>query len=277
MPDLAATNPAPSPRTQSAMLAAVGALLGVVLWLECIAIGIPVIVSGSPGFSVIPIAAVCGALLGLTPLRRALWVGVAAAGLLIAVVAYTPVIRRPLDAMVRADSVTGRPLQAVIVLSGGVTDDGHLASPALDRLLTGLSLLRASSANTLIVSRERSNRGRGRTTSDGDQRRLIGLLERPVRVLVADPVFSTHDEAVRMRALTQPLGITNVAVVTSPVHTRRACATFEKVGFAVTCMPSESREVALHALRSAADRVGAFRLWLYEVAGTVLYRARGWI
>jgi len=45
----------------------------------------------------------------------------------------------------------------------------------------------------------------------------------------------------------------------------------------VTCAPSESREVVLTNPRLSTDRVRAFQLWLYELAGRVLYRARGWI
>jgi uncharacterized SAM-binding protein YcdF (DUF218 family) len=69
----------------------------------------------------------------------------------------------------------------------------------------------------------------------------------------------------------------SVAVVTSPLHTHRACAAFEKVGFIVSCVPSESRSVALRNPRLATDRLRAFQLWLYELAGLTLYRARGWI
>ncbi|MFN2565563.1 MAG: YdcF family protein, partial [Gemmatimonadaceae bacterium] len=92
-----------------------------------------------------------------------------------------------------------------------------------------------------------------------------------------DSVFSTRDEAVRMRELARSLDISSVAVVTSPTHTYRACATFEKVGFAVTCVPSESRDVALGSLGDVTDRVRAFQLWLYEMAGLAKYRVRRWI
>jgi uncharacterized SAM-binding protein YcdF (DUF218 family) len=114
-------------------------------------------------------------------------------------------------------------------------------------------------------------------TSDADQQRVVGLLNPPARLLIVDSVFSTRDEAVRMAALARPLGITRIALVTSPLHTRRACATFEKVGFRVTCVPSESREAALESLREATDRVRALQLTLYEWAAFVKYRARGWI
>jgi uncharacterized SAM-binding protein YcdF (DUF218 family) len=219
---------------------------------------------------------IAGALIGLTRARRLAWVAAAALALLLAVIAYTPVVRGPVARLVRADSVGARPVQAIVVLSGGITSDGRLKPGPADRLLSGLALARQGVASTIILSRERWGGPYNRVTGDADQRQLIGLLERPVNVLVVDSVFSTRDEAVRMRALTRPLRITAVAVVTSPLHTRRACATFEKVGFVVTCVPSGSRDVVLTHPRLATDRVRAFQLWLYELAGQTLYSVRGW-
>jgi uncharacterized SAM-binding protein YcdF (DUF218 family) len=277
MTNLPAERPSSSSREAQRTHALTGALLGAVVWLECIALGLPKIVSDNPGYSVVPIAAVAGALLGLTRARRFLLVTGAALAALLAVVAYTPVIRRPARALIRSDPLGVRAVQAVVVLSGGLTTDGHLEPPALDRMLTGLSLIRRGIASTLIVSRAREGPPGNAVTSDADQQRLISLVERPVRLLIVDSVFSTRDEGVRTRELARSLDITSVAVVTSPMHTYRACATFEKVGFTVTCVPSESRDVALGTLRVATDRVRAFQLWLYELAGLTKYRVRRWI
>jgi uncharacterized SAM-binding protein YcdF (DUF218 family) len=141
----------------------------------------------------------------------------------------------------------------------------------------GLSLLRRGLSTTLVLTRERNRAPGPSVTSDVDQQRLVSLLERPIRLLIVDSIFSTRDEAVRTRALASTLDLTSVAVVTSPVHTYRACATFERVGFAVTCVASESRDVPLATLRSPADRVKAFQLWLYELAGLAKYRVSRWI
>jgi uncharacterized SAM-binding protein YcdF (DUF218 family) len=277
MTDLPAKSPTAARRDLQRERAMVGAALGGLLGLEIIALGIPRILVGTAGFNALPLAVIVGALLGLTTTRRWLLVTVTGLGAVLAVIAYTPIVRRPARALVRSDPVGGRPLEAIVVLSGGVTPDGNLEPRALDRVLTGLSLVRRGIASTLIVSRVRWGRsGRG-VTSDADQQRLIALLERPVRLLIVDSVFSTRDEAVRMRALARALDITSIAVVTSPLHTYRACAAFEKVGFAVTCVPSESRDVALRTLRRGTDRVLAFQLWLYEWAALLKYRASGWI
>jgi uncharacterized SAM-binding protein YcdF (DUF218 family) len=66
-------------------------------------------------------------------------------------------------------------------------------------------------------------------------------------------------------------------VVTSPFHSRRACAVFEKVGFAVACLPADSRDLPVSRIITPKDRLRAFQLWIYEVAGDIRYRQRGWL
>jgi uncharacterized SAM-binding protein YcdF (DUF218 family) len=277
MTDLPTTSSQKTAQESRRFAAITGAAFGALLWLECIALGLPNILYGSAGYELLPMAALAGAIVGLTPMHRLLAIPVVALALVLVVIAYTPIMRGPVRALTRSDSIGARPIHAVVVLSGGVTHDGHLKSQATDRLLTGLALIRRGVANTLIVSRERDGAGEVAVTSDADQQRLAALLERPVRLLIVDSVFSTRDEAVRMRALGRPLDITSVAVVTSPIHTFRACAVFEKVSFTVTCVPSESRKLALGALRGPSDRVLAFQLWLYEMVALAKYRVSGWM
>ena len=277
MTDLPTTRESAAPRDSRRTALGTGAALGALLWLELIAFGIPDILVGTKGYALVPIAALAGVALGVTRARRLLLASVFALSIPLAIDAFTPDIRRPARALIRADHLGARPVQAVVVLSGGVTDDGHLRRQPADRLLTGLSLLRRGFATTLVLTRERNRPPGPSVTSDVDQQRLVSLLERPIRLLIVDSIFSTHDEAVRTRALARTLDVTSVAVVTSPLHTYRACATFEKVGFIVTCVPSESRDVALATLRTPTDRVSALQLWLYELAGLAKYRVSGWI
>ena len=71
-----------------------------------------------------------------------------------------------------------------------------------------------------------------------------------------------------------------MALVTSPTHARRACATFERAGLPVTCVPAESRDLVLEGPRALAgteQRATAFAQWLYETVGWWVYRARGWV
>jgi uncharacterized SAM-binding protein YcdF (DUF218 family) len=65
-----------------------------------------------------------------------------------------------------------------------------------------------------------------------------------------------------------------VALVTSPLHTTRACAAFEAAGLKVVCVPADDREVSLGSL-SAPARLMLFREWLHERAGMAWRRLRG--
>ncbi|MEO5580967.1 MAG: YdcF family protein, partial [Gemmatimonadaceae bacterium] len=113
-------------------------------------------------------------------------------------------------------------------------------------------------------------------TSENDQKRLLAL--GGVKNAIVTPVINTtREEAIAVARIARDRGWRSVILVTSPAHSGRACATFEKVGLLVSCAPSDSRDVALLALGNGEDRIAAFRLWVYETAGTLWYRRKGWL
>ena len=219
--------------------------------------------------------AVIGAGIGLTRAAVFLWVASALSIVAFCVIAMTPFVTAflPIRTLVRRDPLPKDALDAVIVLSGGTTADSLLMPESLDRLLTGLALMRDSVAPILVVT-DPTN-GRDGATAAPDQARLRALVTRPFPMLMVDSVHTTHDEAVNAWRLLRPRNATRVAVVTSPLHTRRACATFERVGFTVTCVPAVSRVYSVDRAQSALDRLALFRAWIYERAAWVEYGARG--
>lgn len=222
-----------------------------------------------------------GALLYATPLRALVW---AAAGLLLALVivgALTPALVRPARALIRADNPSGQ-VDAVVVLSSGLSDDARVSFTGVDRLLSGIALARSqrsSSGDSTVplVLTVVTRGGEGGLSSVADQRRILEVAGETAAVHWTPPVFSTRDEARAVAALALVQRWERIAVVTSPLHTRRACATFERVGINVTCVPSETRDFAVHSLRSPRDRLRATQLWVYETAGTIYYRLRRWM
>jgi uncharacterized SAM-binding protein YcdF (DUF218 family) len=207
-----------------------------------------------------------GAVVGLTRAAVVLWLATAAAIVAFCIIAMTPFVTRvlPTSAMVRQDKLPAQPLDAVVVLSGGITPDGMLVPEALDRLLSGLALMRDSVAPVLVVTEPR--RSRQGVTTAADQARVRALVARPFPMLRVDSVHTTRDEAVNTWRLLQARHATRIAVVTSPLHTRRACATFEQVGFAVTCVSAVSRVYSVSGADNGNDRLVLFREWLYERA-----------
>ena len=165
--------------------------------------------------------------------------------------------------VIRRDSIPAERLDAVVVLSSGVSDDSLLDPAAVERLLTGLAVFRDNGARLLVTTRNGVSRSDRRIESDVDRRRLIdlaadtGALARR-RSRAHDARRSRPDRGVLL-----PLEQRRVAVVTSPLHTRRACRTFEKVGFRVTCVPSDERLYSVSApsiLDDAPARHGGLAL-----------------
>lgn len=221
-------------------------------------------------------AAIFGALIGPTRLRPLLWVPAGIIAAICIVVAYTPAVSALARPLIRRDSLPAR-VDAVAVLSAGVAPDGMMRGETLDRLLTGLSLARKGLAPVLLVSREQ-RRFAGKLVSDSaDLQNVAALAPQTVRLVFVDSVFTTRTEALRMAAVARANHWSTLAVVTSPVHTRRACATFEAVGLRVVCVPADVRGSGLYAGANAEDRLRAFRGWLYESFATPSYKSRGWI
>lgn len=254
-----------------------GAVLGALIWLAICTLGFQGIfhLSGTSGLAP---AALLGGLLGVTRYRVILWLAGGTLATLFAIVAFTPVIVQPAQALIRSDPIPSPPLtlDAVVVLSGGVTADGLIGHDAIERLLSGMRLAKATGTSALVTTRVRHPANLD-ISSDADQKKLVELMGSGLRLFIVADVFSTRDEALRVRELAAQQQWARVAVVTSPAHSRRACGTFEKVGLRVTCVPAESRGVAFKTLTSPGDRVEAFSLWMYEIAGTVNYRVKGWL
>ena len=261
---------------QSLLIAGFGAMCALLTWL---------VIGALTGLGKVPsllfpsavLVALVGAVVGLTRAAVALWVSTAVALVAFCLIAMTSFVTRvlPTSAMVRRDNLPAQPLDAVVVLSGGITPDGMLAPEALDRLLTGLALMRDSVAPVLVVTEPR--RSRNGVTTAADQAQLRSLVARPFPMLMVDSVHTTRDEAVNTWRLLEVRNARRVAVVTSPLHTRRACSTFEQVGFVVTCVPAASRVYSVTGADNGSDRLTLFREWLYERAAWIEYRARGWV
>ena len=253
-----------------------GAVLGFVFWLLLLVLGVPWIFHIG-GFGGLWPSAVLGILIGLTRWRVVLLAAVVTMSVLLMVIAYTPLIVEPSRSLVRNDPVPPS-ADAIVVLAGGTNDDGLILPQASDRLLKGLELLNRGIAPVLVLGREADSVGNRLVTPRDDHERIVALVRGArSRVVLSGLTHSTRDEAVRTAMLFRARGWKRVVVVTSPLHTRRACATFEKMGMTVSCVAAEWRETALNTLRSPEDRIRAFQVWLYEMAGTARYNQLGWI
>ncbi len=254
--------------------AGLGAILGIATWLLLITMGLPYVFRISEYDGLAPFA-ILGALAGLTRLRQVLWIPPTLLTVMLMVIAYTAVIEAPVRSLVRRDAVPRR-ADAIVVLSAGINPDGLLGWQATDRIIKGIELVQAGIAPTIVTTRER-NIFRGRVvTSEQDQKRLLAL--GGVKDALVTPVINnTREEAVAVERIARARGWSQLVLVTSPAHSRRACATFERVGLKVSCVPSDSRDVAFNVMGNGEDRIAALRLLFYEHAGTAFYRWKGWL
>ena len=216
-----------------------------------------------------------GGLLYRTRARPIVWAAPAGIAVLIAVVAFTPIVVRPARMLIRTDSMSV--VDAVVVLSSGLSDDEVLDQEGVDRLLTGLGIARRIGAKAIVVTSLEREGSDGMLSSKYDQLRLYALARAPVELIPTDNVYSTHDEALQTVMIARARGWKRVALVTSPLHSSRACATFEKQGLPVVCVPALSRDLAVGTLKASGDRLRAFQLWFYESLATSEYKRRGWI
>ncbi len=264
-------------RAPTFVLRLCGAALALGVYALAEALGVWQVI-GVPTWIVQLTALSVGILLAPTRYGGLLWLGIGSLGFLTTVVAYTPIVRPLAYAFLRADADprTGVPIDAVIVLSGDITADGRLTGQALDRLLTAFAEARERHIGTLELSVVEQRRGRGAVNSEADQRALATLLAPELTLHFVYAVHSTRDEAVAFAALARTHHWQRVLLVTSPLHSRRACNAFETVGLMVTCRPAKSRDYALSALDTRGNRMLAFQDVLYESAAAVLYRVRGW-
>jgi uncharacterized SAM-binding protein YcdF (DUF218 family) len=143
--------------------------------------------------------------------------------------------------------------------------------------VSGIALARRTNARLLVTTRVMDMRGADTITSDADQRALISLAWDTTAWRVVAPAHTTHDEALRTSELLAPASSRTIAVVTSPLHTRRACATFEHLGFHVVCVPSDERQYPVYAFDSPVARWRALLDYIYERLAILKYRAKHWI
>ena len=221
-------------------------------------------------------AMLLGALIAPTVYGALLWM---VGGLLVALtmlLAFTPIVRPVALSFVRQDA-SNEAVDAVVVLSGSMNDAGRLTGQVLDRLLSGIAEARRRNVSTVALSVIDEGKNETRITSESDQRRLMSLLAPDLTVRYVANVHSTRDEALLFAAMAHTYRWNRVALVTSPMHSRRACRTVEVAGLKVSCVAAESRQYSLTPLRGVNARLDAFRDVVYEALATSLYRFRGWI
>jgi uncharacterized SAM-binding protein YcdF (DUF218 family) len=219
-----------------------------------------------------------GAVVQLSAFRRVLTVILALAATLVLLVTQTSLSNAVAANWVRHDAFPDSGVAAIVVLSAGVNPNNTINGEALDHLIDGIELVRMRNVNLLVTTTVEERFATGLINSTVDQGRIISLFDGRVRWLRAAVGSTTRDEALEAARLLLPQGVRKIALVASPLHTKRACSSFEAVGFQVTCVPSRLRSPGGgNPAPWPADRLRVFGGWIYEVAATAKYESEGWL
>ena len=221
-----------------------------------------------------PFVLLCALIVGFlwtTPLRRPVATLTAALALLWLLVAFTPLAAWLGDDLPRRDRPA--PADAVFVAASSIQKSGDLTAISMSRLLHGVELIADGSAPTLVLSDLRPPS----VSYARVARELLDRLGLHAEIVPVGPNRNTRDEALALARLVHERGWKRVIVVTSPYHSRRACAAAEHEGTDVVCSPSAETIFDLSDLSRSEDRRRAFAAALHERIGLWLYAQRGWI
>jgi uncharacterized SAM-binding protein YcdF (DUF218 family) len=247
------------------------ALLGAA-WFLAVAIGARDIVSAGD-FLPLLFALALGAALGWAGRERLAFGIMGALLVVVLVVGFTPVIPLIGRQLVRDDGP--QHVDAVAILGAGATADGLVSPEGVARMLSAFERVGPADSTPMTVSVIRKRLSDSVTTTR-DLQELIALVGGR-RVTFLRDVFSTRDEALAVQTFATARGWRRIAVVTSPSHSARACRTFERVGLSITCWPSQERRARIAAASTVTERLFAAEAVFYELAGWMLYKARGWV
>ncbi len=253
-----------------------GGAIGIALW--CIVFAFQLLPSKMADTPGVLLFMIVGMAIRVSPMGAWLIAVLALGAAAILVVSETSISNTVASRWIRRDQLPDSAVGAIVVLSASLNPNATISGEALDHLLTGLELLRSGKARLLVTTTVRQQFPTGFVSSDVDQRRVVSLFGGGNRWIRTAPGRSTRDEAVESARLLLSQGIRRIAVVASPMHTRRGCAAFEAVGFVVTCVPARMRTPGGEDPGPwPADRLTVFGQWVYEVAATVNYRRHGWL
>jgi uncharacterized SAM-binding protein YcdF (DUF218 family) len=248
--------------------AAVGALAGMIV--DSLGFGAIGSYWGDQGPAVV-IGAALGALAWRTALRSLVAATAAALSAIWLAVAFTPLVTSLAADATRSDPL--RRADAVFVFASGIQPSGNLTSVAMSRIVHGLEVVAQGMAPTLVVSDLRPPY----PSYDGATKRLRDRLGVKGDVVAIGGATNTRDEALALARLCSERGWKRVIGVTTPYHSRRACAAVEATGIEVVCSPSAETRYDPDALERSTERRLAFTDIVHERIGLWLYRRRGWI
>jgi uncharacterized SAM-binding protein YcdF (DUF218 family) len=194
---------------------------------------------------------------------------------IVAVVAFLLTSFTPLPNMLNrwaGIAASLQPAAAIVVLGGGMEGDGVVSTSSLRRAIHGIVLFQRGFAPLLAFSGPAYRQGnREEAEVRAEMARLFGVS--PSAIATETTALTTREEAARMAALLQPMGVFKILLVTSHAHMPRSQQLFENRGFVVQPAPVEELS---DAWRPEA-RVRLVRNIAQELLARTYYRMAGYL
>jgi uncharacterized SAM-binding protein YcdF (DUF218 family) len=262
-------NPVPASSAVKRRRALGGFILGFLFWILTVQFFAGAIRHVADDFTY-PLFGLFGAWLATTRFRRLPWIAAGAAIIAFLLIGYTPIVSWLTRGYVRVDAL--RKADAVVVLAADNDLNVRISERSQARLLHGYEVAQQKYAPVLVISRGGSEKSWMPAV-----RAQVEKLGLDVPLLETPKVANTHDEATAVADMAAKRGWREVILVTHPSHMRRSAATFEKAGLNIIASPCDEWRYNPDDLNNCSTRLTAFRDWIHEVAGSWLYRRRGWM
>lgn len=196
-------------------------------------------------------------------------------------------ITRHVEQGVLSSRAEGVVYDAVVVL-GGMTEPGPSAlagSPqygeAIERMLVGYAEVVSGGARHLIISGGLIEDDPGiprEAVTVAKTLRQLGLAED--QIILEDRSRNTRENALYTAEIVRQRGFKRILLVTSAFHMKRSLGCFRAVGLAPDVLPTDWRAPGPSASHTnwtpRAEALDDSTRMLRELAGRIVYRARGW-
>jgi len=163
------------------------------------------------------------------------------------------------------------PSDAIVVLAETVSPSGLLSLESSRRTNHGIDLYRRGLAPLLIFLGGANDGGPTEAEVRAELARLHGIPSEAI--LTETTAHTTREEAVRVKALLQSRGIRTILLVTNSGHLARARPLFERAGFEVRPVPSDT----FSDPDAPEERLALMRVILKELLGWFYYRVAGYV
>lgn len=169
-----------------------------------------------------------------------------------------------------------------VVLLGGFSGRNEVGAVELtegaDRLLAAWRLVRTGAADKVVIAGGAADGQEPEATIAADLLREAGIDD--ARILRDERSRNTRENALEVRDIVARAGLRKLALVTSAFHMQRALGCMRAVGLFPDALAVDRQRPLIHTwldlLAPRADHLRLSEMALRELAGRLIYRARGY-